>query len=123
MHLNYKQLMTQKTEQTNRHAFAFEGGDDLTTMGASWFISYLYHLNMDSEHRNWEKPKTANGRISVFVRTERALTTKGVSMHRHYVEQICLMSPALLSKNKIGIRGERVIAMAKEPLSRMVTHP
>ena len=43
-------------------------------------------------------------------------------MHRHYVEQVCLMSPALLSKNKIGIRGERVIAMAKELLALMDIH-
>lgn len=44
-------------------------------------------------------------------------------MHRHYVEQICSMSPILLSKNKIGIHGERVIDMAQELLNRMASHP
>lgn len=110
---------TQLTSSNNRHSFNFEGGDDLTTMGASWFISYLYHLNIDPEHRNWEKPKTKSSRVSVFVRSKRLSTAKGVAMHRHYVEQICSMTPALLSTNKIGIRGERVIAMAKELLDLM----
>ena len=110
---------TPSASSNKRHTFNFEGGDDLTTMGASWFISYLYHLNLDPEHRNWEVPKTKNGRVSGFLRTKCLSTAKGVAMHRHYVEQVCLMSPALLSKNKIGIRGERVIAMAEELLALM----
>lgn len=113
---------TLSTSANKRHTFSFEGGDDLTTMGASWFISYLYHIEIDSNHRNWEAPKTKNGRVSVFLRTKCLSTAKGVAMHRHYVEQVCLMSPALLSKNKIGIRGERVIAMAKELLALMDIH-
>lgn len=113
----------QSTSANKRYTFSFEGGDDLTTMGASWFISYLYHIEIDSNHRNWEAPKTKHNRISVFVHTEQKLTSKGISMHRHYVEQICSMSPILLSKNKIGIHGERVIDMAQELLNRMASHP
>lgn len=107
------------TKSNNRHSFNFEGGDDLTTMGASWFISYLYYITIDTEHRNWEKPKTKGSRISVFIRSQRFSTEKGKPMHRHYVEQICSMSPILLSKNKIGISGEQVLTMAKELLPRM----
>lgn len=36
----------------NRHCFNFEGGEDLTTMGASWFVSYAYYCNVGSSHQN-----------------------------------------------------------------------
>ena len=106
----------------NIHIFSFEGGGDLTTMGASWFISYLYYITIDPEHRNWEIPKTKNGRISVFVRTQGYTTTNGIPMHRHYVERVCSMSAGLLATNRIGIRGKKVIAMAQELLSYMDSH-
>ena len=113
---------TRMTTPNNRHSFKFEGGDDLTTMGASWFISYLYYITIDSEHRNWEKPKTKDSRISVFIRSQCYSTSKGLPMHRHYVEQVCSMSPLMLSKNKIGISGEKVLEMAGKLRSRLSLH-
>ena len=113
---------TRMTTLNNRHSFKFEGGDDLTTMGASWFISYLYYITIDSEHRNWEKPKTKDRRISVFIRSQCYSTSKGLPMHRHYVEQVCSMSPLMLSKNKIGISGEKVLEMAGKLRSRLSLH-
>lgn len=35
------------------HNFNFEGGDILTGMGASWFVSYAYYEKIDRTHRNW----------------------------------------------------------------------
>ena len=31
------------------------GGRLLTTLGATWFVSYLYYLKIDSTHLNWKK--------------------------------------------------------------------
>ena len=87
--------MKQKNKQpSKRHTFDFEGGDDLTTMGASWFISYLYHIEIDSNHRNWEVPKTKNGRVSVFLRTKCLSTAKGVAI-----------SSAMIQGDRIAIQG------------------
>lgn len=112
--------MKQKTKKSNRHTFDFEGGEDLTTMGASWFISYLYHIEIDRNHRNWEKLKTHNSRISVFKRTQKECASTGVAMHLHYIKQICLMSPKRLATNRIGLSGSSVIKMAKELLPHMI---
>jgi hypothetical protein len=30
-----------------RNAFNFEGGEELVTMGASWFVSYSYYCYRD----------------------------------------------------------------------------
>jgi hypothetical protein len=38
-----------------RHCFIFENGDMLTTMGATWFVSYAYYFYVNSEHTNWRK--------------------------------------------------------------------
>ena len=116
--------MKQKNKQpSKRHTFDFEGGDDLTTMGASWFISYLYHIEIDSSHRNWEVPKTKNGRVSVFKRTLNDSTSDGVAMHIHYVREICKMSAKRLAANYIGLSGECVIKIAKLLRSRMEAQP
>ena len=47
-----------------RHTFTFEGGEQLTTIGATFFVSYSYHLHVDPAHRHWESIKTKTSRIS-----------------------------------------------------------
>ena len=52
--------MNEKTNSSGqgRHSFAFEGGEDLTTMGATWFVSYCYYDKIDPTHKNWKKVET-----------------------------------------------------------------
>ena len=101
----------------NRNTFNFEGGEDLTTMGASWFISYLYYYTqIDTKHLNWERTQATNRRISVFRRTSNTFTSEGIAMHLHSVRKISQMSTRRLSTNRIGLSGEQVTAMAKELL-------
>lgn len=45
------------------HNFAFEGGEILTGMGASWFVSYAYYKTVDPSHKNWAKVPTTQTRI------------------------------------------------------------
>lgn len=51
---------------SERHIFLFEGGDKLTTIGATFFVSYLYYLHVDSTHKNWASIKTQRSRISTI---------------------------------------------------------
>ena len=52
-----------------RHVFSFNGGELLTSMGASWFVSYCYYEYIDKTHQNWNIVKTAANRKSVYLRT------------------------------------------------------
>jgi len=89
---------------TGRHIFSFDGGDLLTTIGATFFVSYLYHCNVDSTHRNWASIKTQKSRISTINRSKK--------YHRIWLNHIGSMSEVNLSKNTIGLDGATVKKMA-----------
>ncbi len=89
---------------SGRHAFAFEGGEQLTTIGATFFVSYLYHRHVDSTHRNWDSIKTQKSRINTINRSE--------SFHRVWLNHIGSMSDANLNKNTLGLDGATVKKMA-----------
>ena len=90
------------------HSFNFEGGDDLSSMGASWFVSYAYHTYIDTSHDNWQRIDTVNLRINYFNRTN--------NHHKFWLEQVLDMENNRLSTNEIGLEPERVKEMAKELL-------
>ena len=98
-----------------RHSFAFEGGEDLTTMGATWFVSYCYYDKIDRTHRNWERVETHNSRQSVYRRTDH--------YHRFWLERVLEMDSERLSANTIGLTGDEVIKMAQALLKTIKTEP
>jgi hypothetical protein len=87
-----------------RHIFTFEGGEQLTTIGATFFVSYLYHMRVDSTHRNWESIKTKKSRINTINSSE--------SHHRDWLKYIGSMSDANLGRNTMGLDGTGVKKMA-----------
>ena len=91
------------------HQFDCEGGRDLTSMGASWFVSYAYHDYVDHAHDNWRKYPH---RVSVYERTRR--------FHRGWLERVSEMNPKNLSRNTIGLSSAQIMTMASEVLKRMV---
>lgn len=91
-----------------RHIFSFEGGGELTTMGAGWFVSYAYYKKLDGTHTNWIKVSTYKNRISVYTRTK--------ELHTFYLKQILDMNDVNLDKNTIGIKADRIKEMARELL-------
>lgn len=93
-----------------RHTFTFEGGEQLTTIGATFFVSYLYHLRVDSTHRSWATIKTKASRISTI--------TNSSKYHNDWLERIDQMSDANLSKNSLGLDGPKVKAMARAILEQ-----
>ena len=92
-----------------RHTFKFKGGEDLTTMGACWFVSYCYYKKLKPNHLNWCKPSTYASRISVF--------TKTLNLHKYYLERVLEMDITNLNKNQIGLNGIQVKEMATELLT------
>ena len=94
-----------------RHTFVFEGGEQLTTIGATFFISYIYHLHIDSMHRNWESIATRKSRISTIASSTR--------YHHAWLERVGGMSAANLSRNTLGLDGATVKSMARAILDRL----
>lgn len=91
-----------------RHTFLFKGGEELTTMGACWFVSYCYYKKIKPSHLNWRKPSTYSNRISVFAKTR--------NLHKYYLERVLEMEITNLNKNQLDLNGIRVKEMAKELL-------
>ena len=91
------------------HNFNFPGGDILTGMGASWFVSYAYHQRIDSTHMNWNRVSTAKSRISKYE--------SGKSYYKAWLTEIIAMNPLNLNKNTIGLSSDETKRMAKELLA------
>ncbi len=89
---------------SGRHVFSFEGGEQLTTIGATFFVSYLYHLHVDSTHNNWASIKTQKSRISTINTSEK--------YHQDWLNHIGSMSDANLNRNTLGLDGAMVKRMA-----------
>ena len=41
----------------------------LRTIGASWFVSFCYFVNIDKNHFNWMKSPTCSTRMATYKRT------------------------------------------------------
>lgn len=93
------------------HNFAFEGGEILTGMGASWFVSYAYYKMVDPSHRNWAKVSTTQSRISKY--------NKGKQYHKSWLKEVQDMNPANLNKNTIGLDAAQTKAMARTVLEKL----
>lgn len=90
------------------HNFSFEGGDILTGMGATWFVSYAYYEKINRAHRNWERVSTSQSRLSRY--------NKGKPFHKMWLQKVINMNPANLNKNTIGLKADEIKFMAKELL-------
>ena len=43
----------ERKRSTMSHAFGFAGGSQLSSISASWFVSYAYHKEIDPAHKIW----------------------------------------------------------------------
>lgn len=91
-----------------RHPFHFEGGEILTTMGASWFVSYAWYEKIDKTHTNWKQVSTHNNRVSVYKNSR--------NYHQKWLLYILSMMDDNLKKNRIGLEAKEVKKMATELL-------
>ena len=91
--------------------FTFENGDILTTMGATWFVSYAYYLYVDGQHINWQHVSTCQNRIRTFNWSKKH--------HHFFLTEIAKMNENNLNKNTLDLNGVRVKQMAKELLTKI----
>ena len=77
------------------HPFNFNGGEELSHMGATWFVSYAYFSLIDCNHTAWRNVKTFSSRQSIYKNTK--------SYHFYWLTQILSMDDNRLNTNKIGI--------------------
>ena len=87
------------------HSFNFAGGDLLSKIGASWFISYSYYLHIDNSHLNWQNCKTTHYRTNIFNKTKK--------YHNLWLQEVVKMNELNLSTNNLGLNGTLVIKLAK----------
>ncbi len=90
------------------HAFSFEGGEYLTVMGATWFVSYCYYNHINKAHKNWNLVKTSSSRASVYGRTK--------NYHKFWLTEILKMDDSKLNSNTICLNASETKRMAKELL-------
>jgi hypothetical protein len=91
-----------------RHVFQFLGGEDITTLGATWFVSYLFYIMRVKNHINWKNVTTYTSRISTFNRTSK--------YHTFWLKQISNMKDSNLEKNTLELSAVQIKKMAAELL-------
>ena len=88
------------------HAFNFDGGEALSKMGATWFVSYAYYDKIDSTYDKCNQlEKTINNRRNVYNKT--------TQYHKFWLSKILTMNDTKLSKNKINVPSSKTKAMAE----------
>lgn len=80
------------------HPFSFSGGEELSSIGATWFVSYMYYLKFDHSHKNWTRVKTYKKRIAIFNTT--------THYHKFWLQEVLKMDDKRLNTNKIGVKAE-----------------
>lgn len=95
----------------SEHIYNFEGGRELTTMGASWFVSYSYYKLVDSSHTNWNLVDTYKARISIYDNTRK--------YHKFWLSKVKDMNDSNLKKNKILLSPIDIKIMADRLLLKM----
>ena len=50
-----------------KHDFNFKGGNSLRRIGASYYVCYLYGINIDSNETRWQQVKTKDSRNKLIV--------------------------------------------------------
>lgn len=94
-----------KPASKGRHTFTFDGGELLTSIGATFLVSYLYCLQVDRTHRNWESVATRQSRINTIDRSKK--------YHLEWLQRVGDMSEAKLNKNSIGLEASAVKIMVQ----------
>ena len=94
-----------------RQGYNIEGGEHLSRMGASWFVSYSYWLHIDKTAINWERVPTLSTRINNFERSK--------EHHRSLLEFVLQMNDKRLNLNKIGLDAAEVKQMARRILDKV----
>ena len=103
--LIYKMKNQKKSRSSNN-----EIDGPFPNFGASFFVSYLYFLLIDSNHNNWQRIQNNSSRISRI----RAYEDSWKSL----LKKVLNMNDIKLNTNKIGLSAEQIKNMANELLKK-----
>ena len=92
------------------HGFSFSGGEILTRIGATWFVSYAYYERVDPSHMNWKQVSTFQSRISAY--------RSAGEYHKVWLNEVLAMNPLSLNKNTIGLDAQQIKKMSQEILEQ-----
>jgi uncharacterized protein (DUF1919 family) len=95
-----------------RRIFNFNRGSELTTMGATWFVSFAYYAYIDKMHNNWKLVKTYPNRSNVFGNTK--------MHHKYWLEKVIEKGDDKLNTNKICLKAKDIKLMTKKLLMAWV---
>lgn len=98
-----------------RRDYPFEGGGELHTLGAGWFVSYMYHDLVDPQHVNWQntRPKPLALRIHIYDKTKELLTRDGTRLlHLFWLDQVLQMGNKIAS-GQIGLSADQIRDLAR----------
>jgi hypothetical protein len=90
------------------HPFNFDGGSELSDIGASCFVSYAYYTHIDKTHQNWKNVVSYPSRIEGFRST--------THYHKYWLEKVLEMNEKKLNTNKILLKASRTKEMARQLL-------
>ena len=92
------------------YPFKCNGGQILSRIGASFFISYLYYLKLDATHKAWDTFKNKS-----LKKTRIKLINRYSIYYKDWVNYIIdVIVPSPLQRNKIGLTDAEVVDMAKK---------
>jgi hypothetical protein len=100
-------------DNNSSHSDDRNGGYEISKMGASWFVSYAYHVYIDPTHANWENVKSSSSRTTMFRKITHA--------HTYWLKRVLEMNENKLNTSKTGLEGARIKEMARQILASMRT--
>lgn len=90
--------------------FKCNGGEIFSNVGASFFISYLYYLKVDKNHKAWDNLESKNSKSHRI-----SLIEQSSIYYKDWIDYVTnVMIPSQLNKNEIGLSDIEVVDMAKK---------
>ena len=89
-----------------KHDYNFNGGNSLRRIGASYYVCYLYGINLDPNEIRWQQVKTKDLRNKIIINNAKLCI--------HWLEEIFKMEK--VGTNSMGLTVAQVHKYAKELL-------
>ena len=89
-----------------KHDYNFNGGNSLRRIGASYYVCYLYGINIDSNETRWQQVKTKDFRNKLIA--------KYTKLCSPWLEEVSKMEK--VGTNSMGLTVAQVHKYAKELL-------
>ena len=89
-----------------KHDYNFNGGNSLRKIGASYYVCYLYGINIDTNEVRWQQVQTKDSRNKLIA--------NHTNLCRPWLEEICKMEK--VGTNSMGLTVAEVHTYACELL-------